>query len=150
MNEEIDEVVIPGNGKYNLEIVGESHYVNNFKTIAGTIPEGGLKRKVEARLILEDENPYDKNAVRVEVNGLKVGYLSREIAPIYRQQLIDGGHPRAVGIVQAQIRAYRKGYGLWLDIPVQVVEPATEKNKPCVLFVLPIFVAIIALLILLH
>ncbi|MDO1560392.1 hypothetical protein Q0812_13235 [Brevundimonas sp. 2R-24] len=42
--------------------------------------EGGHDLECQALLILEDYNAYDSNAVRVEIRGRKVGYLSREDA----------------------------------------------------------------------
>ena len=124
-SDEIDEVELRGNGEFALEAVGESHYQNNFETICGARKERGEDLEVEARLILEDENRYDKNAVRVEVNDLHVGYLSRQVAVLYREQIRSGGHPKAIGICKANIRGgwLRKDgdkghYGIWLDIPV--------------------------------
>lgn len=127
ISSEPDEVELRGNGSYALEVVGESHYQENLEKICGVRKEKGENLTVDATLILEDDNPYDRQAVRVEISGLPVGYLSREVARIYREQIRLGGHPRAIGICKAKIKGgweRRNGdkgsYGVKLDIPVEV------------------------------
>lgn len=39
---------------------------------------------VEAQLVLDDDNPYDPKAVRIDIRGETVGHLSRELARDYR------------------------------------------------------------------
>ena len=65
-----------------------------------------------AELVFDDANPYDSNAVRVEIHGEKVGHLSRTAAERFRAQsgrafpgisrfrcraLIRGGWDRGAG-----------------------------------------------------
>lgn len=51
----------------------------------------GTKRvKGVAALVLDNNNPHDKKAVRVEVQGLHVGYLPKEEARSFRRRL--GAH----------------------------------------------------------
>ena len=50
-------------------------------------------------LIPEPENPHDANAVRVEIKGRKVGYLSRVEAAHYRSLLGLGQAPVAALII---------------------------------------------------
>jgi hypothetical protein len=38
-------------------------------------------------LVVESSNPYDRNAVRVDINGLQVGYLPRDDAKAFRERL---------------------------------------------------------------
>jgi hypothetical protein len=84
----------------------------------------GVNRFETARLVLEQKNPLDKNAVRVEIRGKPVGYLCHEHAILCRQQLIARGKPHADAQCQATIRGGwissdgRKGdYEVWLDLP---------------------------------
>jgi len=77
-------------------------------------------------LILEDDNPHDDKAVRVEIEGHAVGYLSRERAREYRKGLAGAGQPQTAGFCGAVIRGGwdrgggdRGNYGVWLDIPIQ-------------------------------
>lgn len=126
---EPDIVQLRGKGDFALEVVGESHYQHNLETICGPRTEEGENRVVEARLLLEDNNPHDNKAVRVEISELQVGYLKREVARIYREQLRQNEHPRAIGLCAAKIKGgwKRKGgstghYGVWLDIPVEEID----------------------------
>ena len=122
---EPDIVVLRGNEKYALAIVGESHYQDALESICGPRTKDSVKQVHTATLVLENNNRYDKNAVRVEIQGKPVGYLSREVAVLYRQQIRAGGKPKAIGECQALIKGGWKrdnnvgAYGVWLDIPVE-------------------------------
>lgn len=48
--------------------------------------EKGHNHQVEAKLIYEDDNEYDDNAISIEIDGNTVGYLSREDAKLYRKK----------------------------------------------------------------
>ena len=118
-------VFLLGPGNFDLEIVGTAGFQAALETICGARLPEGVQRFETAGLIVEDKNPRDKNAVRVEIRRQPVGYLSREAASLYRQQLEARGTPNAVGQCQAVIRGGwessdgRKGpYEVWLDIPV--------------------------------
>jgi hypothetical protein len=71
-----------------LEVVGEPYRQENLWRIVG-IPETAdrVEFDVIAVLVPETQNQYDANAIAVWVNGLHVGYLSREIAARYRPGL---------------------------------------------------------------
>src|SRR3546814_14726118 len=61
------------------------------------------EKHVEAILYLEDQNPYDNQAVRVDVEGNTVGYLARDDARSYRKQIASAGHANLVGTCDALI-----------------------------------------------
>lgn len=73
-------------GRTDLEVVGESHYQESLWQLAGgrRNPDVRVRVAVVAVLVPESDNPYDSNAVSVWVEGLKVGYLSRDDAERYR------------------------------------------------------------------
>jgi hypothetical protein len=115
---------IPGRGLFSLEIVGESHYQDAFERICGARTEDGENRIVAATLVPENDNPHDPLAVRVDIDGQTVGYLSRKNAREYRQQLEDAGLTGATASCQARIcGGWDRGpddqgfYGLFLDLP---------------------------------
>ncbi len=64
-------------GKFPLACVGESHYQDTLELVCGPREEEGEDLEVSAILSLEDSNPYDTDAVRVDVDGRTVGYLNR-------------------------------------------------------------------------
>ncbi len=65
------------NASYIYNIVGEQSYQNNLKKIAGPKEEKSKFFECYAKVSSEPFNQYDKNAVKVEINGLIVGYLSK-------------------------------------------------------------------------
>src|SRR2546428_14035176 len=81
-----------GSGEFALPIVGESHYQEALEAICGPRSDEGEDRLVEARLVLENDKPHDSMAVRVDLQGQSVGYLSREHARQYRKQLERARH----------------------------------------------------------
>jgi hypothetical protein len=113
-----------GDGTFYFNIVGESRCQDALDDIAGGKTEDGHELKVVALLIQEDSNPYDSQAVKVEVQGRAVGYLPADKAKIYRQQLAKTAHPKAIGRCPAMIvggwdrdDGDEGHYGVRLDVP---------------------------------
>ena len=103
---------IRGDGRYGLAAVGESHYQPALRAIVGP---GEVRHRCDAVLILEDDNPYSSKAVRVDVQGKTVAYLSGRNAREYRAQIAHLGHLQAT--CGAMIVGGGKGrsLGIWLD-----------------------------------
>jgi hypothetical protein len=76
---------MPGNGGYRIDVAGESFYEESFSSLCGERTITGARIEVRARLELEDNNPHDKHAVRVMIQGLQVGHLSRDDARAFRR-----------------------------------------------------------------
>ena len=91
---------------YPLQVVGEASYRNNIDNLFGYVDEdeGVNDDDFAAYLILEDNNPYDPQAVRIEIAENKVGYLSRTNTRLYRQRLAEFGKPVVIGSCLASIR----------------------------------------------
>lgn len=119
---ELPTIELPKSRGFPLDVVGESNYQTTIERICGPRTREGEDRVVNARLVLEDANPYDANAVRVEINGQRVGYLSRENAPVYRAWLAAHGHGQVIGACQAKIKGgWQRGddvghYGVYLSV----------------------------------
>jgi hypothetical protein len=114
-----------GPGKYEFNIVGESHYQAVLESICGGRSEESARKETEAYLYLEKNNKYDSLAVRVDIEGNTVGYLSKPDARSYRKQLADLGHTNLVGFCSAIVVGgwYRSSsdsghFGVKLDLPV--------------------------------
>ncbi len=114
-----------GKPRHPCEVVGESNYTENLNTIAWDDDLKQLRYRaadLTAYLVLEDDNPGDPNAVRVEINYLIVGYLSGDDAILYRQSLARLGMPSEIGQCQATIAGRRDrdydalNLGVWIDI----------------------------------
>jgi hypothetical protein len=75
--------IAPGGEQH---VVGESNYQAALEHAAGgRTPDGCAVSLVTAELVREPRNPYDRNAVRVDIAGQAVGYLPRADAPRYHQ-----------------------------------------------------------------
>lgn len=114
---------IPGPGLFAIEVSGESRRQKALEEICGGKRYDSACHEVRARLVLEDDNPVDPNAVRVDVNGAMVGYLDAELAPIYRRALSRAGYHEQAATCDAQIRGgWDRGpedrgmFGIFLDI----------------------------------
>lgn len=114
-----------GKQRHPCEVVGESNYTENLTTIAWDDDLTQLRYRsadLTAYLVLEDDNPVDSNAVRVEIDYLTVGYLSRADAILYRQSLARLGMPNEIGQCLATIAGRRErdydtlNLGVWIDI----------------------------------
>ena len=82
--------VITGPGYFDIHVVGESHYLKSFAKICGPRCAEGVDMEVRAHLTLDNENPHDKMAVRVSIQGHTVGHLPREVARDFRQAVKTG------------------------------------------------------------
>jgi HIRAN domain-containing protein len=89
-------------GREDLEVVGEASYQDNLWRIIRDrrSPNGRVREEVYTVLAAEPENPYDANAVAVWIQGLKVGYLSREDARRYRPglQALEQKHGKPIAL----------------------------------------------------
>src|SRR4051812_36876385 len=70
-------------GDETLEVVGESHRQEELWQIVGGHREDYVRFDVHAVLVPDAANPHDPNAVEVRIEGVLVGYLSREDAAHY-------------------------------------------------------------------
>jgi hypothetical protein len=84
---------IRGNGKFDTEVVGESHYAESFEALfrAHRVDDREDEWTGDAVLKLEANNPHDRNAVAVYLEGRQVGYLSRDMAQDFRHALLRDG-----------------------------------------------------------
>lgn len=77
---------------FNAEVVGEAKYQRNLLQLAGGKTPDGVEKFATAELVLEDDNPYDSSAVRVDIQGLTVGYLPKESARAWRARAPSNPH----------------------------------------------------------
>lgn len=113
---------------YPFEIVGESHYQSNIERFAIKREGKGCFTEVEAKIIRELNNSHDKNACRVDIKGLTVGYFPRNNAESWvkllgRLNMPDNSevYVKAV-IVGGGSKDY--SFGVRLDIPSRVANSA--------------------------
>jgi hypothetical protein len=83
---DLSAIVLEGDGRFRLPVVGESFYERAFLELVGPRRPEGYNVVVDAALIPENDNHHDPKAVRVEISGKKVGYLSRSMARRFRMR----------------------------------------------------------------
>lgn len=66
--------------EYDFDIVGEQSYQQNLARISGLKELRSKHFECYALVVSEPSNKFDKNAIRVEINGLVVGYIPKEKA----------------------------------------------------------------------
>lgn len=116
-------VWVLGDGRYSVDAVGESNYQDALEKVVGGRRPRGVDKRVTAELVPEDDNPYDSKAVAVLIDGLKVGYLSRGQARIFRAEAGDGLKSAKRILCRGRIRGgWNRGprdqghFGVTLDI----------------------------------
>jgi hypothetical protein len=107
-------------GDEAVEVVGESHYVSALRQITGRGGTEQVRYPVVALLVPEPSNPYDSYAIAVEVDGHKVGYLSRDDARAYGRLVQECAGPGRAVACNGRIcgREGTPNLGVWLDLPV--------------------------------
>ncbi|MEM7280556.1 MAG: hypothetical protein AAF438_02830 [Pseudomonadota bacterium] len=126
-------VDIPGQGKFNFDIVGESNYQDTLDRLVEQKKHHDEPLVYKASLLYESDNPYDKNAVKVEIDQMIVGYLNRENAKYYRSQMTELGYEGYVVRCDAKIvggwrndRGQQAHYGVRLDMPTMGLNPKSQ------------------------
>ncbi len=116
--------MVEASGDYTCEVVGESHYQNALERIVGERTEEGADHECIALIVPEPTNRHDPNAMRVDIEGMTVGYLSRRDAKtlraLLREQSVDG--PISTGAII--VGGWDRGgddvgsFGVRLDVPL--------------------------------
>jgi hypothetical protein len=88
----------PANDYVSVKVAGESQYQESLRQICGRKGNEAIRLEgKKARLVPEPDNPHDSCAVRVEIDGMTVGYMSRGNARLYHKRVAamieDGEHP---------------------------------------------------------
>lgn len=79
-------VLRPGRG-WIVPVAGELQYQDALQMLYRKNGGSGNDIEVSAALVPEDDNAFDPNAVRIEIEFRDVGYLPREMAQEYRAAL---------------------------------------------------------------
>ncbi len=109
-----------------VNVAGESHYQDALHTIVGVI-EGEVRQDATAHLFPEPDNAHDPNAVRVEIEGSKVGYLPRDSAAEYATGLARiaarGRMPACEALIAGRGELGTSLLGVFLRLP-----PADDRS----------------------
>jgi hypothetical protein len=123
-------IEIEGPRTFSIEVVGVSRWQDAIAAIVDSHGRSGRTLTIDAALVLENANPHDANAVRVEIDGELIGYLSRDNARRYRADLVAAGASQAIVRCKARIvggfqteTGERAHFGVRLDLPPMEAEP---------------------------
>lgn len=81
---------ITGGHACAFDVVGESHYQPALRKLRNG-RHMATDNDFVADIVAEPDNPHDLNACAVYIEGLKVGYLPRDAAADFHQQVADMG-----------------------------------------------------------
>lgn len=95
-------------------VVVESLYQATLVKICGK-PSKEYRREFSARLVPENNNPHDKNAVMVRIELRLVGYLSRDDALTYRGKFQNIPQDTRAKVISGN----GKFYGVWLKLDLR-------------------------------
>ena len=115
-----------GNDTDEYDIVGESHYQSALLKLFGPKRGHGISENCAAVLIAEPDNRYDKNAVRCEISGLRVGYLSREDAKEFSEYM-RRQNVRSIRVAAIVSGGWRDSksegyYGVRVEVPAELID----------------------------
>jgi hypothetical protein len=115
---------VVGLGGFPRSIVGESFCQEALAKLCGGHNREGHELEVAAVLVQEPSNPYDPGAVQVQIDGMAVGYLSKDEAPRYVAALMEAGLAgQAVGVKAKIVGGWRTNqhdaghFGVRLALP---------------------------------
>jgi hypothetical protein len=98
-------IYLSGDASYGMDITGEEDYQDALEDLCGPRLPQGVNQFENALLVVTDNKTgSNKNAVRVEIQGKLVGYLSLEDTIRYRRYLNAKGKPKAHGQCRAVIK----------------------------------------------
>jgi hypothetical protein len=91
-------------GQDDLEVVGELAYQDALWRLSGGTLGDPIRRQIVAVLVPEPMNPYDANAIAIQIDSQVIGYLSRATAQEYlpglqRLMSVRGGYVALRGVI---------------------------------------------------
>jgi hypothetical protein len=92
-----------------VQVVGESHYQPAIRAACGWTKPAEILFDCMAELVPEPKNPHDPNAIRVDIEGRQVGYLSRADAAEMGSAIAEGIRMQGTGMVRAVIAGHESG-----------------------------------------
>lgn len=113
---------IRGDGRFAVDVVGESFYRSNLSALFG-LRKGDADdiEECTAELRLDNNNPHDSQAVAVYIRDKQVGHLAKDMARDFRQA-IKRDKLAAWSIFRVDAQVYipddsETNYSVMLDLP---------------------------------
>lgn len=117
----------PESGQFAFAVAAESYQgaIHQLAQKNAIGPDEGSDPKariLKAHLIPDNDNPYDSNAVRIDIDNRTIGHLNRDQARSFRRRLDEKGIPdqittcNVVITKNGEINDKTVSYGVRLDI----------------------------------
>lgn len=107
--------------RFSYYAVGHPHHQDALKSIFSDRTPENNEKLVEAVLVIDDANPYNSQAVRVDIQGQTVAYLKDENAKQFRKKMKEKGPSEIKATCAAKIVYWEResnNYLVVLDLPL--------------------------------
>lgn len=118
-----------GGGTFSSYAIGHRHHQDALKRIFSERTSEINEKLVEAVLVIDDANPYNSQAVRVDIQGQTVAYLKDENAKQFRKKMKDKGPSEIKATCAAKIVYWEResdNYLVILDLPLDYQPQASD------------------------
>jgi len=115
----MDYLIWNRGGWPRVDVVGEQYHSKEIRRLfPGNMPMTGMDVTRLARFVPEPSNTYDRNAVRIEVDGLLIGYLRATLASQYQPIFLAMNREGLAPVTTCEIHGYQypaDSSGTWLS-----------------------------------
>lgn len=117
-------------------MVGESFYRPALRELSRRVDGTQPGAPLWASLVCDPANPYDRNAVKVVIDGLHVGHLPRELAALVAERIADltreNGEVQCVAEIRGSNPEVGQGVVLSVDFNRLGLEVVEQEEEPIV------------------
>jgi len=124
-------------GTFFSYAVGHRHHQDALKRIFLDRTSENNEKLVEAVLVIDDENPYNSQAVRVDIQGQTVAYLKDENAKQFRKKMKEKGPSEIKATCAAKIVYWEResnNYLVILNLPLDYQPQPSYPASPTVTY----------------
>jgi len=111
-------------GDIRVNVVGESHYQPAIRAACNWRPGTDTLFQCTAEIVPEPTNPYDRNAIKVTINGACVGHLSRQdavtLGPAVRAAIKRQGSGACRAVIAGHANGETDNLGVFLHLDAEV------------------------------
>ena len=111
-------------GDIRVDVVGESHYQPAIRAACNWKPGADTLFDCVAELVPEPTNPYDRNAIKVTIDGTCVGHLSRQdavtLGPAVREAIKRQGSGMCRAVIAGRANSDTDNLGVFLHLDAEI------------------------------
>jgi hypothetical protein len=111
-------------GDIRVDVVGESHYQPAIRSACDWKPGADTLFHCIAELAPEPTNPYDRNAIKVTIDGACVGHLSRRdavtLGPAISEAIKRQGSGMCRAVIAGRANSDTDNLGVFLHLDAEI------------------------------